>query len=441
MSKSWLTECLDPFHDFQYDPAGLPDERQAPSVIQIHNQLMTVTNPGDETTGLWDSVVVFSGLNYPIGPYASNSPNYKYGGLTSQTSSAIHSYNSASLDSHGFIGGSLMVRNILQSESGLPFLGWDSTTSANTVARSLGSVMNTDRCRLVGVGIEVTNTTSDLYKQGSVTVAMLPDTAIDSALSMYLDSAGSWTNGQVQMDRAAVFAGTVSDLQTVPGSCTWPAADGVYAVPRMTEVPRDLKLFSYGVGGIGSEGTGANCRIPAFYDTLGKVYTPEPVGKAVFSVQESTLFYPAAPSGFSPVQIWFTGLSPQTTLTINFRTIVEYFPAVGSTLLPLAAPSPVFDPKVLSLYSAIAARAPYAVPVEENNAGDYFRKILVVMSEALRLTAPMFGQYAPLAAIGSTAMGNASRFFSSGSKIPKKQAGAATDQKKSRRVTLSVSRK
>jgi hypothetical protein len=56
------------------------------------------------------------------------------------------------------------------------------------------------------------------------------------------------------------------------------------------------------------------------------------------------------------------------------------------------------DIGVLGCYSAVITEAPYAVPVGQNAAGDYFRKISKVLSEALSLTSPMFGAFAPLVA-------------------------------------------
>jgi hypothetical protein len=51
----------------------------------------------------------------------------------------------------------------------------------------------------------------------------------------------------------------------------------------------------------------------------------------------------------------------------------------------------------LALYSAVVAEAPYAVQVDQNAAGDYFRKILKVLGQSLELISPIFGSYAPLA--------------------------------------------
>lgn len=280
---------------------------------------------------------------------------------------------------------------------------------------SLGSVLGTDRCRLIGVAFEVHNTTAEVYKQGSLTVAQLPDSCVDAGTVHYITSMSTLANRDAtvcQLDRALVEACTVTPLRAVPGSQTWPAAQGVYCVPRMTEVPRNIQLYKEGGpfsdGNVSQDGYGHSGRIPVVYGTNGKLATPSPSGTQSIVdggviPYDRYIFHPFAPNGFAPMQVWFSGLSMQTSLTISFRTIVEYFPALTSPLLPLASPSPIFDPKALALYSAVAARAPYAVPVDQNEAGEYFRKILRILSQGLGLISPIFGQYAPLASIASEA--------------------------------------
>jgi hypothetical protein len=256
---------------------------------------------------------------------------------------------------------------------------------------SLGSVRGSERCRLIGVAIEVNNTSAEIYKQGSLTVAQLPDVANDTYDVLYADTGvTSYDTNYVQADEAVVQASSLLPLLSVPGSCTWQAADGVYAVPRMTEVPRTIR--DYDCDGVTGAAPG---RVPVLYGTDNFVATPNPASNRAVSGYEMVGFWPTSPSGFSPLQIWFSGLSNATTLVVSFRTIVEYFPHLDSALLPLASPSPPFDPKVLALYSATVVKAPYAVPVGQNAAGDYFRKILTALGQGMQLVAPIFGGYAP----------------------------------------------
>jgi len=405
-SKDWLIAALDPFHDYQYDCEGLPDERTAPSVVQIHNSQLTLTAPSSSLGGNWDASVVFTGFN------SSNVIESTGGGMVAMDSSVLHPYFSGSVSA----GTPMGTLNIWAGGAGATMAtGLPSLVSGETNL-ALNGIQNADRCRLIGCAFEITNTTSDLYKQGSLTVAQLPDSADDPINVCYYDGTSPTTRNFVQADRGPVQASTLKPLLAVPGSNTWPAADGVYVVPRLTQIPKTTVVY-----GQATSTVGVSSRVPILYGTDGRIATPEPYSTYNLTVsgapQKVPLFLPYAPNYFTPVQVYLTGLSNPTTLVIKLRMIVEYFPALTSTLLPLATPSPAYDPKVFALYSAIAAEAPYAVPVGQNAGGDYFRKILKVAGIGLQWLSPIFGPAAPAASMVGYAMERVPQL------IPKDEAG------------------
>lgn len=385
----WLTQCLDPYHDYTLESRGLPDERSAPSVVQVHNQTCSITIPTSAAGGNWDCSILYSGFNALI-----NQDTTCGGMVTVPTSSGV-SYSSAALSS----GQPFAALNIWAGAAS----SVNSTGSPYTVGDSysaLGSVLGTDRCRLISVGFEVHNTTAEIYRQGSLTVAQLPDCAADSAISIYHDTVPAWDIANFQNDRALMQASTLAPLLSVPGSQTWPASEGCYCIPRMTFVPRDINSF---LEGTSSGGVGANTRVPVLYGTDGKTALPIPSGSVVWKgVNRIPLHHARYPSGFSPIQVICSGLSAQTTLTLTFRTVVEYFPALTSPLLPLGSPSPVFDPLAFELYGKLVSGLPYAVQVKDNAAGDYFRKVLMFIARVMNTSAPLFGEFGPLVKIGSS---------------------------------------
>lgn len=410
---------MDPFHDYTLDIEGLPDERTAPSVVQVHNQIVNVTVPEVAEDGPWDCSILFTGMNSVINGENTKTNGMHLGGMMTVPSSGHHLYTLGNL-SRGQPFGALNI-SCIKSGATLP-TGAPDTIGDNYIA--LGSVLTTDRCRLIGVAVEVTNVTPEFYKSGSLTVAMLPDSADDAAACVYTDSSAQNKPSSQQLDRVCKQACTVAPLQSVPGSQTWDAKKGVYFIPRMTEVPRRLNSYFTALDSSGSA-FGANSRIPVFYGTDGKTATLEPIGSVLDGAIKTPLFDPMYPSGFSPCQAWFSGLSNNTSLTVCFRTIVEYFPAVGSPLLPLSSPSACFDPKALALYARVASVAPYAVPVGMNAAGDYFKRILNVMGQAALLVAPIFGEFAPVAVAGGRLLVEGSKMIKgSGKKLKRDEAGA-----------------
>lgn len=384
-SRAWLTSALDPFHDYQYDLEGLPDERSAPSVVQLHNQTYTLTAPACAAAN-WDASITYTGLSTMIG--------YNPQWIAGKPAATICNYDHAALVTDAPFG-SLTIR---ATTAGADLLQ-GSPVLANSTAEALGDSLfaNGDCCRTIAVGIEIINTTADIYKQGSLAVAMLPDTPGDLGTTFYRDTnAAPWSFRDMQADKLSSIPLTAGQLRSIPGSNTWAAKDGVYMIPRMTRVPRNLCTHN-----------GAS-RICEFLEYLGNgnlrgwtIATPqasETEGAGVVPAM-----YDMWVTGFSPMQAQFTGLSHETTLTINFRTIVEYFPPILSPLLPLAHPSAPFDPAAFELYSRIVSKAPYAVPVRENAFGDYFRKVLAVM----RSLAPSLGIAMNSVFPGAAAIGGA----------------------------------
>jgi hypothetical protein len=80
------------------------------------------------------------------------------------------------------------------------------------------------------------------------------------------------------------------------------------------------------------------------------------------------------------------------------------------------------------MYSAVIKDAPYAVPVGQNGGGEYFKKVMRVLAQALDLTSPMFGSFAPLVAaaakVGQRALAPAPK----SQPVAKREAGAAARQ-------------
>jgi len=230
--------------------------------------------------------------------------------------------------------------------------------------------------RVLAVGVEVHNTTANMYKQGSVTVGILEPFAPDNGETMYVDDnlTTTWKDRQFQCDQLSNIPVNDQTLRLVPSSRTWEAAKGVYMVPRMIAAP--LCKSSYAM------------RDAKLGFSNGQLYHCDPEAT---SVSGNLGLYPVlnspSVSGWTPMMALFTGLSDQTTLTVTFKTIVEIFPPANSTLAPMVSPSCPYDPAAIQAYSTIVQGAPYAVPVSENNAGDFFRKVIAAAKDM----APLLG--------------------------------------------------
>lgn len=358
--------------------------RSAPSSVQMHNQTFTVDATTLAPGTNWDCSVTFTGL---LGnDHTETEHVVTWSGAASDD--VVRSYDHAALGATG--GADTVMIHIGATGAGHSF--------GAAPFHSMHGCYGDDRCRLIGAAIEVTNTTAEIYQQGAVTTAMLPDIAKDTGTVTYLDvNVAPWLGIEAQADTLPTFASYVEDLRRVPTSQTWKAKDGVYAVPRL--VAPDLV--------VGDPDTLE--RTVIIHDTAPALgapgYSIRPHAKTVIGPIEKPMISCPMVSGFSPLQIFFTGLSPETTLSVSLRTIVEYFPAVNSVLLPTSMPSPPFDPLSLALYSAAVQRAPYAVPVDFNAAGDYFRMVLKAIEAVAPMIGGLTGPYAPIFNVAGSAAG------------------------------------
>lgn len=94
---------------------------------------------------------------------------------------------------------------------------------------------------------------------------------------------------------------------------------------------------------------------------------------------------PLYPMPFNTSGAYFTGLSPETTLQLNFKLIVEVAPGPNDQLATLATSSPEFDPPALELYSRVCSRLPPGVPQDENPAGEFFKSVLGTLGDIVAL--------------------------------------------------------
>jgi hypothetical protein len=86
-------------------------------------------------------------------------------------------------------------------------------------------------------------------------------------------------------------------------------------------------------------------------------------------------------SSFHTSGAFFTGLSPQTTLQVNVKMLIEVAPGPGSALVTVAKPSPVYDPLALELYSRAINEMPVAVPASMNPAGEWWSGVLSTIGD------------------------------------------------------------
>lgn len=354
---AWLGTALNPFSDFQQNLVGYPDANAQPSNVMMYSSQLNVTAPASAAGGNYDCYIVDTAVDCD--------PSITCGYIAADAHNSVADYTSVGYP----VVSTVYPLTVMTGPSGADVSPL--STAGTEVVQGLFS-RNIPKMfgRVIAKGFEVSNTTAEIYKQGTVTCAIVPAVP-DQAINVELVDTAAVAESQVQIMKVNPrFPVTVSELRTIPQSSQWEAAKGVYFVPRISSSPYierpDLPTGNY------------------FYDGTHQVVSAAKSGY-VYGGKTFPVLSTSAHDTFSTGVAFFQGLSNQTTLTVSFRTVVEYFPDPGSQLITEASPSAVYDPFVLQIYNEAVKVAPFAVPVGQNAAGDFFRKVL----GAVRYAAPV----------------------------------------------------
>lgn len=384
-SRDWLTGALDPFHDFQYAPEGLPDQFSGSSVVQFIKKQVTISAPTGLAAGAnWDCHIFTAPL------------------MTSQT--AKHLYTQPGYIVQNTATGSLGTINVIKAEAGYDLLP---NTYPQTFAPPAFNSVCFSPCdggnaysqmRLIGGGFEVHNDTAELYRKGSVSVYSQP-TDLERDWGLLSLSGTSYAPGAFYKSRMPPI--NINEAVSNPNSLTWHASEGCY-VPLQLDVEA-LKfqqaiatplLMSYADNSLDYSGYTS-----AWGAEMDKISKPD----NVIAITQFRADAPMRLAGIETVGAYFNGLGAETVLTLTLRFIVEIAPTPANpTLISLASPSSEYDPEALVLYSRAVRELPPGVKVGSNAAGDWWKTV----SSAIKAVAPVISKFGPYGVIaGQAALG------------------------------------
>jgi len=348
--KNWLIQATDPFHDTDIEYTGFPDMTIGSSVVQCVKVQTTLSKPSG-ITGNWDCHI----CNLPwFQKFTSAKYNQTYNQLRLDTKEAL-----------------------VNEAGGLAFMSVPSGATTYLTSSALGAEVTfldinqayfVGPARVVSAGFEVHNTTAELYRQGSVTVYKQPHPAAGDYTVICNTAAAPTTilNALLLKSKAAPPE-NVAQAMALCGSRTWAALEGAYVVCTLNtdEVPIQYRTPSYPILEHWSEGSGIVCG-----------YT----GTAADALTDNVCNY----NEFDMSGAYFTGLSPETSLTVTFNVYIERFPTADQTdLAVLAEASPSYDPLALELYTRMLHEMPVGVMVKENSIGEWFADVVAKVAPFL----------------------------------------------------------
>lgn len=368
----WLEQAVDPMHDRGVRSASMPDHVSGRSVVQVITKRFTVSAP---STTSYDALVRFdcdlnnnrlsdANLVYdtptlsekgaaPSLKYAGLATGRQYGGVTTST---------------GNVGSDLSL--------GAPYITapWFNGNDPATQQSEFPS----GGYRLVGGSIEVYNTTPQLYAAGSVVcyrhanrANLLRNLQLVSSTATMIDA----NTVVVQYPRPPT---NLANAQAIPDSVAMRAVEGCY-MPIVVNTDDVLKYPEYGIFVV-ADRQDRSAAVP--------VQVIQPISGVVDPVSQTSGNW-QLPHDCQPCGAYFAGLSPQTTLDVVVRFIVEIFPQIEDTVLtPLTRPSAPADDAALESYRVIIANMPIAVPVAWNGSGDWLRSVIKIAKPLYKTVQP-----------------------------------------------------
>jgi len=387
--KKWVIAAVDPWHDTPINVRGFPDTNEAASVVQVvkMSRSISIADFEPSRTTPWDVQIHQFPWMQPLRMVSCNFSNTVngdqrtgYGDILIGSSTTTPGSINTSLGTYGGLGVSFGT-----SDGHAPFT-WANTTTITPFSTGLNPYL-VGEYRVIAMGFEVINTTSDLNIQGLCTVYRQPMASLDSAKTV-LATAGQILTGSVT-DLGFGYPSIVLTNQPpigtgeallLEGSKQWKAKEGCYVVPTMNSNENStganyttpmMHISSqdspHNVGWDWGVGLANAVTVPSTWTALpipvsGATYTPHLFGTGVAWQQP-----------FNHAGAFFTGLSPATTLTINAIYYVERFPSQqDSELVVLAQNSMRQDCVAIDLYSEIIREMPVGVPQRMNGLGEWF---------------------------------------------------------------------
>jgi len=373
----WLTLALDPFHDYQRPVAGYPDTDNSHTIVSCQQSTVEISHP-PFAVGNWDCHVYTQPFTQTL--------RYMVAGHVQNGDQDVYAWTAGTQIPPGIVG-------ILSEDAGNSVFPNSTDVYAPIHGDShniISPEFNTPNARVIGWGVEVTNTTAELNKQGTVTVYRMPQN-VSKGLACIATQAN--LNGVTEIAKMKFLPSNASAALKLGGAQQWAAKDGVYMVVTQSSV--DNPLVSP---------TGIN---PVYCDnnTNGStVYYTEPitVSPGGVPVAQPALNFNSSVVGkvlpYNSSGAIFSGLSNSSTLRIRTKVYIERAPTIAEqSLSVLASPSAPYDSVALRAYSDALSMLPPGVPVGFNAAGDWWKMVLKALAVTARPLGSMLGPFGSMA--------------------------------------------
>lgn len=431
--ETWLKRALDPFHDYELGLTGYPDRDASKTVTQEVRYTYDLAKPPVTAAipaGNWDAHIFFS----PIQMVSNNAQSmsglqrqtrqiFGFTGANYPAGATIDNIDVAQPAVSGSTAATVDIFDTFTVQSGAPnFRGIPNgslplSTLGSWLTTALGAplAVKSGRRRLIAAGIEIHNTTAEIYKQGTLTAYTVPqkferrqfmthilnplgNNASGAATPYINDPTNSPSEGQdvgpKEYFTCSMPPSSAAEAMAYSGTRQWEASKGAYVVARLHEDNplRECEsgYFAFIAGDKPNypltssvAGTVGDYRDFLGHRTHSVLGSSAGTGSFYFAQEAARRFECLAADSCG---IWLNGLSETSTFRLEIRLTFETAPNYAdpqSTLTYMARRSPDYDPCALELYQRAAEQLPVAVPVSMNPAGEWFQMVYSAIKSAL----------------------------------------------------------
>lgn len=414
----WFKRAVDPFHDYELpNLQGYPDGHVEPSLLYTVNRQFNLTRPETVAeTANWDAHIAILPVDMHEGA-ATGVFLFPRGSTTGTAGAGVAVYDSTSANIRSCAGlqGLCMWTGATGEETfkanSLGFADANLRVHSINPAEYVSSDKRPLTYRTIAAGFEVVNTTASLHRQGDVTVYTSDGHCQETS---WWVNERAW-NGAVTYS-GGFPAGPIPSASTYSGSCrgplfkspptdvaqakqtlgarTWQASEGAYVPARIHTVNDYGSVAKHDWTMVTNSTTG---NIAADWAEQGILNF---IGVGVNSnLLEDSYLRPTPNeqqfrrashlSHYDVSGAYFTGLSPETTLTVTLRMTLELIPSPSDlSRMSLVRVPAMLDTNALALYSEVVRLLPPGVPVNYNAGGKWFKMAISSVREVIGKAIP-----------------------------------------------------
>jgi len=375
--RDWLIAACDPYHDKPLNVCGYPDVNEAASVTQVVKLSQQISVPSGVSTN-WDCHI--HQFPWIAGSATGTAPALQT--VTDNTVNLSLTNSVVNLSPSGW--GGLSIDSVAANNPTFHFLNSTISSPFNTQLKPFLA----GEYRVIAMGFEVINTTSELNVQGLVTCYRYPMQSLDSGSViplLQLDVGSAPSNSFVGFPtviKTAAPPDTAGQALLLADSRQWKAKEGAYVVSTMnsSEVPTGpnnvMIQLALNTSDANNEGATQAVTAPQVSPAIGIPPTGTTNNINFFFAPQTDL------TVFNHSGAYFQGLSNSTTLQVNAIYIVERFPTFLETdLVVLAKHSCRCDDAAMELYSEVIRQMPVGVPQKMNGLGEWFSDAVSAASD------------------------------------------------------------